>query len=643
MCDDHAGSAAAGRSDSESLGDALRSLTRRRFIRMFGGSTAAAFFFGGQGWHSPVQASTLDGTPAFSMAMHVHSSFSEQVGSMEAQLLQAQQNAVDVLWWTDHDHRMQARNYRTVVHFTSLTAERSDGTPWQWQKRTSGPLTAASTGGIDPSVDSPKDTVAGGSLSLRAQSTSTRSAALGFYADSVAAGMNYRGNIYGQVLSLEVLPTSISGKAYLQLLITLSFHPANGGRSAGNYSLSYRFGGAGTPGTRTQSGRTGIVNVAVTAGQWNSVVLTPGDDIAALWPDMDTRDFASFGLTLDAVSAGPVASGHFDYLRFDRQYTGGNIPIETQQAISAGYRSKFPGVVQGQGLEISLYNPHINWFGGAVALPTYEGVTSTATYQALLEQQVATIHAAGGLASYNHPYGTTGGSVLPAATQNSKMAQVATSLLTNKALGCDIIEVGYQLRSRMDLDHHVKLWDVLSRNALFITGNGVNDDHSGQNWYGLANNWVTYVWAASSQEVDLLAALEAGRSWCGSLSRFRGGLDLRADDLCPMGSATVSALPQRQLQIVATGLPAGASVRVLRGTVDYAGTAAPAPTTVQIAAFSELDLAAGQVALLVDTTTSCFVRTEVVSSSGAVIALSNPLWLLRETPPQGIPAARNCA
>jgi hypothetical protein len=108
-----------------------------------------------------------------------------------------------------------------------------------------------------------------------------------------------------------------------------------------------------------------------------------------------------------------------------------------------------------------------------------------------------------------------------------------------------------------------------------------------------------------------------------------------------MGSATVSLLPQRQVQLVATGLPTGASVRVMRGTVDYAGTADPSPNTVPVATYTDADFAAGQVALAVDTTTSCFVRTEVVSSGGAVVGLSNPLWLLRETPPGGIPAARN--
>jgi hypothetical protein len=639
MCDDrHAHS-----NDASQVDETLRAVSRRRFMRIFGGSTAAGLVIGNRAWPSPAQASPIDGTQALSMAMHVHASFSELTGSMAAQLAQAEQNAIDVVWWTDHDHRMAARGYRSVVHFTSLTAEGGDGKPWQWVKRTSGPLTSTSSGGIDTSVNSPRDTVTGGSLSLRSQSTSTKAAKLGFYADSHPAGMNYRGNIHGQTWALEVLPSSIGSKAYLELLVASSFHPATSGRYAGAYTLSYRFGGSGTPGTRVQKGRTGIVNVAVTAGQWNSVVLNPADDIAALWPEMDPRDFASFGLTLSAVSTGPLASGYFDYLRFQREHTSGNVPIETQRAISTGYASRFPGVSAQQGLEISAYSPHINWFGGSVTLPTYEGVTSTDTYQALLAQQVDSIHAAGGLASYNHPYGTVGGSALTPDTQDAKTTQVAEALLTNRAFGCDILEVGYQLRGRMDLAHHVKLWDVLSRNARFLTGNGVNDDHSGRNWYGLANNWVTYVWANGTAEADLLRALEAGRSWCGSLSRFRGGLDLLADDLCPMGSATVSLLPQRQVQVVATGLPTGASVRVMRGTVDYAGTADASANTGPIATYTDADLAAGQVALTVDTTTSCFVRTEVVSSGGAVVALSNPLWLLRERPPGGIPAARDCA
>jgi len=34
------------------------------------------------------------------------------------------------------------------------------------------------------------------------------------------------------------------------------------------------------------------------------------------------------------------------------------------------------------------------------------------------------------------------------------------------------------------------------------------------------------------------------------------------------------------------------------------------------------------------------VRTQVLDSAGALVGLSNPVWLLRAAPPTGIPAPR---
>ena len=83
--------------------------------------------------------------------------------------------------------------------------------------------------------------------------------------------------------------------------------------------------------------------------------------------------------------------------------------------------------------------------------------------------------------------------------------------------------------------------------------------------------------------------------------------------------------------------PAGASVEVVRGVVDYAGTT---PSTTIVARIRDTDLGAGTAALDVDTGLSCFVRTQVRTATGKVVALSNPVWLLREQPPAPIPAAR---
>jgi hypothetical protein len=168
---------------------------------------------------------------------------------------------------------------------------------------------------------------------------------------------------------------------------------------------------------------------------------------------------------------------------------------------------------------------------------------------------------------------------LTQAQQDALLASVATRLLGTGVYGCDILEAGYNLRAGVDLAHHVALWDVMSRNAVFLTGIGVSDDHGGTNWYGMPNNWATSVWAASTSQADLIAALSTGRSWCGSLSGFRGRLDLMVDGSSPMGSVSVSSANSRQLAAGATGIPAGGSVQVLQGAVDYAGTAGLAANT----------------------------------------------------------------
>jgi hypothetical protein len=624
-----------------------REPTRRAFLAYSAGLAALAA--GAPEWPrrvlaAPSRLSGADGTVPVSMAMHIHGSFSEQYGSMQGHLLQAQQNAVDVIWWTDHDYRMSGLTYRRTVHFTSLTAEvpgPGEGRPWQWQLTKSGALNAVSSGGIVTNPCSPLDPVVGGSLAVSAQSQGQSAATLGFYANANAADWNYHCSLIGQTLSIEVLPTSISSGAYLEMLVTSSYHPAVGSTPAGQYVLSYRFGGSGAPGTRSVSGLLGVVNVAVIQGQWNSIAISPAVDIAALWPDVDSRDFGIDALNLNATSDGDLASGNFDYLRFTR--SSGEVQLAMQPEMETSYAASFPGVQQYQGLEISLTVPHLNWYGSGVVLTDYGSVTpaNPAQYQAFLQTKVVPqIHAAGGLVSYNHPYGVSSAKALPQATQDQMLAALASAMLADGALGTDLLEVGYPLRAGVDLAHHVGLWDVLSRNAVFLTGNGPTDDHVGTNWLRNGNNWFTSVWVASNAEADMLQALAAGRSWCASLPWFRGGLDLLVDGVCPMGSVSISGLATRQLQVIATGLPPNAVVQVLQGEVDYAGTASPDPNTTVIASLSTADLDDGSATVPVANAVSSFVRTQVLDSEGVVVALSNPAWLLLQTPPGGIPSPR---
>jgi hypothetical protein len=641
MCDDHAAGGEPAEPGSR--------LSRRDFMHGTAAVAAAAALFREiprLPLHSLARPRTVDGTNAYSMAMHIHSSFSEQTGSMDSQLFQAATNSVDVLWWTDHDARMDGLDFRDTVHFTSLTGEQGapgQGGAWVWKKVESGPL-ASGFGGIVTNPSSPNDPVAGGSMHLTAGSSTTATATFGYYANCRPAGLNYRDNLTGQSLTIDVLLDSGWSNGYLELLIDTSYHLASGGRPAGNYSLSYQIVPSGTAGSTAQGNR-GIITIPVVAdGQtWATVTVTPSNDIAALWPDLDYRDFALFGLTLTAVSNGDLVSGYFDYLRFSRTISGEAF-LQQQAAMGAALAPRYPAVVQQQGLEVSWRLPHLNWFGGNVVVPDY-GSTKPSGYTAYLATTlVPQAHAAGGLISYNHPFGYSQIPVLPVAQQDTLVRQVAASLLpsgsTPAVLGCDLLEVGYHARAGVDLGHHVALWDIMSRNAIFLTGNGTSDDHFGIDWHGQYNNWVTWAWAPSTGQQDLLAAMAAGRSWCGSLSGFGGTLDLIVDGSHPMGSVSVSPVTSRQLTVSATGIPHRGSVQVLQGAVDYAGTADLAANSKIIASYPAGGLSSIMVTLPVDTSTDSFVRTQVVNSGGVVVGLSNPAWLLRSPPPGGIPAPR---
>ena len=109
-------------------------LTRRKFLHDAAGIAASAVVFQKMpkrlSLASPNRPEALDGSSAYSMAMHIHSSFSEQEGSMDAQLYQAALNSVDVVWWTDHDHRMDGlwrRERRHGVRLTASTTTRAPG------------------------------------------------------------------------------------------------------------------------------------------------------------------------------------------------------------------------------------------------------------------------------------------------------------------------------------------------------------------------------------------------------------------------------------------------------------------------------------------------------------------------------------
>lgn len=565
---------------------------------------------------------------------------------MAAQLYQAAANSVDVLWWTDHDDRMNALGYPTQFHFTSFTETEAGRGPWRWIPKKSGNL-ASYGGGIVASPSSPNDPVSGGSLKLSAKATGTAPASYGFYIDCTKVGFDYRASLAGQSLTIDVMAPPGWARGHMELRITTSVQAG----PTKNYSLSYRFvpGKAGGRRKLSAAGTNGVVKIPVVMDgrTWTTVTVTPADDIATLWPSVKAHDFGCYEIFLNAVSSGDAVDGYFDWLRFSRS-SGGEL-LNVQHQIGTALAPSYPSVTQRYGLEISWITPHVNWFGPNMQVLDYGEMGQKEWLAYLRQTAVPHIHSAGGLASYNHAFGTTIQPLKSPSQQAKLVASTAASLLPSggnpAALGCDILEVGYVLRAGMPLSSFTALWDIMSRNAVFLTGNGTSDDHEGRDWltanHGSGNNWATTTWAASTAQSDLLAALAAGRVYCGSLSAAPVALDLLVDRQVPMGAVSVSSLTSRSLTLTAAGLPAGWTVALLQGNVDYAGTSGLASNTRRLGSFGPGDLnGQGQATVIVNTSASSYLRTQIVDSTGKIRALSNPVWLLDSAPPNGIPAPR---
>jgi hypothetical protein len=291
-------------------------------------------------------------------------------------------------------------------------------------------------------------------------------------------------------------------------------------------------------------------------------------------------------------------------------------------------------------LEVSLTTPHLGWYGPKVSLPdnTHRGPLPSLDPRVAIDA-VRTIHDSGGLASYCHPFGTAS-PVLTAAEQERARAAKSAELIANRALGCDLLEVGYRLRGGCALEQHESVWDNCSRNAIFLTGVGTSDDHKGRDWIGDQLNFVTWVWARDTSVESLLVAMRRGRAYFGDPARFRGRLDLYLDGRSAMGSASVSGRGHREVSLLATDLPPGSTVEVRRGIVDMAGPQNTKPDMITTIVLGSDAVAAGPTRFSVDTRRSCFVRVVVKDRTGLPVAFSNPVWLLRAVPKTGVPTYR---
>jgi len=622
--------------------------TRRTFLKRvaLGGSTlllpgALRGLFGASAGAAvpPAPGTNSLGEVAHRAAMHLHGSFSEVTGSWAGHIAQAIANGVDIVVPTDHDWRVQLRNYGGQYHFSGWSEPTPSG-KWVLVRRPGSGTLSATSGASLVAGPALADLSAGaGALRLVAGSTSTSPAKLIYEVDSTSSNADARGTVLGRSLHIWVKPNSAStARTYLGVRVGLAIDPVYGAKQI-TYRLRTDLVSATAP---TVVGGVATVDVPVVQGQWFELVPDLLADIAQCFPDsrVSAKDNNLNAMQMVAVGTmGSPVDGLFSYLHLDND--SAYDPLSAYGSVLEPYRAANLGLLIPHGMEHSV-DTHKCQIGGQPFLYAYPGRTSggpthTTYGDAVATDLVTAIQVHEGVASYNHPFGTL--TTVPTGTKRASvlLAQM-TSALATRCHGADCIEVGYNRRG-MDLAGHLELFDCLNANGLFLTATGVSDDHVGKNWMAQENRFVTLPWMRALSELSLKSALRGGRAAVGLLGTFTGSLDLSINRVAYMGQAYQATLnPSDSVVLEAYGLPSGATVELFSGPIDMQGTNFQRPT--KIATFSADQFATGSAAWPVVDSASRYYRFTVLDPLGTIIAFTNPVWTLPPASPAVSGAAR---
>lgn len=561
-------------------------------------------------------------------ALHVHTSFSEggntlanlastsTLASMESQVATLAALGADLCFFTDHDFRMAGDNFgmkRTAYpSVEDMTRPHWTYVPDRTASATGGSA-AMTTRGLEASV-----------------TAGTAQAWRGMFVDSYPTDRDYRTTLAGVTLAFTLRHLSTGG--WTEVRIRTSYHPARGGRAAGSYEVHYLFNPAATTKTVLARGLAAVVTVPVPVNQTQRVVVTPTADLRAAFADLGdlVSDNGLYGVWIGAgAAAGRSASTLVTLMEIKRTLTGSQA-LQLQHSLMPTLSTLYPSVALGAGLEPS-YSTHLNMFSRSPSALTFQAPQPGETKGAYLNRLVRTIHTAGGVASYNHPFGASIGVPLTGSARTDRIAQVARGLFTNRLYGCDVLEVGYELRGSMDVAGHLDLWDVLLSAGLRVMANGVSDDHAGtlSSWTGGTNQYFTDIISTSKDPAQVTPLLGRGRAFVSLRTGFAGMLDLACDGIA-MGATRTATGTSADITITADGVPTNGTLRVLQFAIHGDTTRVTRPTPRTNTSYPAIALTGGQITIRLPNIRS-YVRAEVRNSTGKIVAFSNPLWLTPST------------
>ncbi|MGW3625379.1 hypothetical protein [Streptomyces sp. NPDC000880] len=530
---------------------------------------------------------------------------------MMSQLEQAMQTNTDVIWWTDHDWRMQAYGYYDGIAFDGT--DEDGGLAWVVQNN--GPVTDAQHAFIDEphSPDEP-----GKAMRVAATGADAQWGVSFLWADG--GNSFYSTNLTDTTFHIDVLAERVGPDAELVVQLETSYRTATAGRPAGVYVLEYRVGSEAA--RRLETPLTGVITAPAT-GDWQTLEMRPLDDIRAFWPDLVAEDSGLARLRFGVRARNnATAQGVFDHLRITRTRDMLNWPVRTQRQLMKRLAKRYPNVTQLLSAEVSMVR-HLNVYMENFELYPYPDRGKAPSLIGSVEAAQAMVrwyHERGALVQYNHP------PINPA------------ELVASRALGTDLMETADATGGFTVTKDRINLFDVAARNAIFLTSTSQIDDHAGRNWPDMSHLYLTSVWSESKTAPDIISALGAGQAWWHHQRLWpTGQFDLTVGGRRAMGRVMETTAETIPVEIFAENLPAGATVQVVLGVCDRSGATTP---SIEKHPFPAEAFAEGPLPFRLEQHGGRYLRLEAYDSEGVLLGFGNPLWLLPKTDDVKVPGRR---
>ena len=578
------------------------------------------------------------GESAWSCQLHLHGSFSEGVASIDSHSWEARDVGADVLWWSDHDFRITSHGMADGFGFEHKqedverdtlvsSGKKSMRGLWLYEKHAD----RREVGGweiVDDHVE--------GEKAMRMWVVGKNERFGGRYirlgADNSSLGRPLAAGIR---LRLAVKPGVTGLDSHAVVLIDLSEHPVEPrGEELEIEQTLMRYVIGGVRFEPFREGSTYTAWVDATDGEWNELVFELTQDVERGFPEIVGRDNSMnrIGFGVEARQSVEFEC-LFDDLRVEQAVPSSEM-FAVQRATIDEVAQRYPSLRQLQGAEVSYASEHMNEFSVETELLDYAAIaaeleaageaTPERFRQVVLERAIDGAHARGGLISFNHMFGAS----WVGNTKNDKRRSALEEVRELIAHGIDLLEVGYVARGGQRLSDHLWVWDKLASEGLPVIGTGVSDSHGGedQRWRDGENNFVSWIYAPTTDKADLIEGLRAGRVFFGDLVTFDGALDLLSDHGHAMGQVVLTDREQVQVGLYARGARPNHTLHVIESG-----------THVDTLFLKQEEF---EHALAIAPDGPTFLRVVLHDRRDTPKVFTNALHYVREAPPEGLPAAR---